>query len=53
MFTLQPMYGNDLADLVPTLVSNFMDVRSALQEAAQRVRTSSTDASSLQSLLGA
>ncbi|CAL8461773.1 g1304 [Coccomyxa elongata] len=51
VFTLQPKYGNDLADLVPTLVSNFMDVRSALQEAAQRLRTSSSDSSSLQSLL--
>ncbi len=51
-FTLQPRYGNDVADLVPTLVSNFMDVRSALQDAAQRLR-SSPDAASLQSLLGA
>ena len=52
MFTLQPRYGNDVADLVPTLVSNFTDVRSALQDAAQRLRTSK-DATSLQSLIGA
>lgn len=52
VFTLQPRYGNDVADLVPTLVSNFMDVRTALQDSAQRLRTSS-DAGSLQSLIGA
>ncbi|KAK9909048.1 hypothetical protein WJX75_006462 [Coccomyxa subellipsoidea] len=50
VFTLQPRYGNDVADLVPTLVSNFMDVRTALQDAAQRLRTS-RDAGSLQSLI--
>lgn len=51
VFTLQPMYGNDVTDLVPTLVSNFMDVCSALQDAAHIFRNS-RDMSVLRSLMG-
>jgi hypothetical protein len=45
------MYGNDVAQLVPTLASNLSDVSNALLEATGRLQTSQ-DTSVLPSLLG-
>ena len=51
VFALQPRYGADVADMVPALASNLAEVREALGEAAQRLR-SGADAVALQSLSG-
>ena len=52
VFALQPKYGNDVAELAPTLASNLADVSAALAEAAQRLR-SGADGAAMQSLSGA
>lgn len=50
-FTLEPRYGGDLAELVPTMVTNFSDVRMALVDATERLQTD-RNSSVLPSLLG-
>ena len=49
-FTLQPLYGKDAAEMVPSLLSNLSDVAVALQGAAGELR--SGNEAILQSLTG-